>query len=130
MLHQVISHALRRFRPYTGQAAQRFRKHAWNTTAQTLLFDLEDGCRQKEMSRELLLRELPRMPRRKEVQVAVRINPFRTEEQTKHLLDLCAELGLVPTGSSDYHGPTHKTFARFGAYDTYGLGEPQVPSRP
>jgi len=67
------------------QAAQRFRKHAWNTTAHTLLFDLEDGCRQKEMSRELLMRELPRMPRRKEVQVAVRINPFRTEEYDKDL---------------------------------------------
>ena len=49
-----------------------FRKHAWNTTAHTLLFDLEDGCRQKEMSRELLKRELPGMPRKKEVQVAVR----------------------------------------------------------
>ena len=36
-----------------------------------------------------------------------------------------ARLSLVPTGSSDYHGPTHKTFARFGAYDTYGLGEPR-----
>src|SRR5688500_19103228 len=62
------------------QAAERFRKHGWNTTSHTLLFDLEDGCRQKEMSRELLRRELPRMPRRKQVQVAVRINPFRTEE--------------------------------------------------
>src|SRR5665213_888337 len=62
------------------QAAQRFRKHAWNTTAHTLLFDLEDGCRQKEMSRALLRRELPLLPRRREVQVAVRINPFRTEE--------------------------------------------------
>ncbi|HET6265559.1 MAG TPA: aldolase/citrate lyase family protein [Usitatibacter sp.] len=61
-------------------AAQRFRKHGWNTTAHTLLFDLEDGCRQKEMSRELLRRELPAMPRKKEVQVAVRINPFRTDE--------------------------------------------------
>ncbi len=61
-------------------AAQRFRKHAWLTNAHTLLFDLEDGCRQKEMSRELLRRELPKMPRKKEVQVAVRINPFRTEE--------------------------------------------------
>ena len=37
---------------------------------------------------------------------------------------------LVPTGSSDFHGPTHKTFSRFGAYDTYGLGEPQVPPKP
>ena len=67
------------------QAAQRFRKHAWNTTAHTLLFDLEDGCRQKEMSRELLRRELPRLPRRPSVQVAVRINPFRTDEYEKDL---------------------------------------------
>jgi len=56
--------------------------------------------------------------------------PTHTEEQTKHLLDLCRELNLVPTASSDYHGPTHKTFAKFGAYDTYGLGNPKVPPRP
>jgi 3',5'-nucleoside bisphosphate phosphatase len=56
--------------------------------------------------------------------------PTHTEQQTRHLLDLCAELGIVPTGSSDYHGPTNETFARFGAYETYGLGEPQVPPRP
>jgi predicted metal-dependent phosphoesterase TrpH len=56
--------------------------------------------------------------------------PGHSEEQTRHLLELCDELGLVSTASSDYHGPTHKTFAEFGAYDTYGLSEPQVPSRP
>jgi predicted metal-dependent phosphoesterase TrpH len=56
--------------------------------------------------------------------------PSHTEEQTRHLLQLCTELDLVPTASSDYHGPTHKTFAELGAYDTYGLGEPQVPPRP
>jgi len=56
--------------------------------------------------------------------------PSHSKEQTAHLLELCAELDLVPTASSDYHGPTHKTFARFGAYDTYGLGDPQVPARP
>ena len=56
--------------------------------------------------------------------------PTHSEAQTKHLLELCAELNLVPTASSDYHGPTHKTFASFGAYETYGLGEPQVPTRP
>jgi citrate lyase beta subunit len=67
------------------QAALRFRKHGWNTTAHTLLFDLEDGCRQKEMSRDLLRRELPKMPRKKELQIAVRINPFRTEEYDKDL---------------------------------------------
>lgn len=67
------------------QASQRFKKHAWGTTSHTLIFDLEDGCRQKEMSRELLRMELPNMPHRKEVQVAVRINPFRTEEYEKDL---------------------------------------------
>ena len=55
--------------------------------------------------------------------------PTHTKEQTAHLLDLCNELDLVPTASSDYHGPTHKTFSSFGAYDTYDLAEPQVPPR-
>jgi citrate lyase beta subunit len=67
------------------QAAQRFRKHAWTLHAHTLLFDLEDGCRQKEMSRELLRRELPQMPKRRGVQVAVRVNPFRTPEYEQDL---------------------------------------------
>jgi predicted metal-dependent phosphoesterase TrpH len=56
--------------------------------------------------------------------------PPHTKEQTAHLLALCEELDLVPTASSDYHGPTHKTFSKFGDYETYGLGEPQVPQRP
>lgn len=56
--------------------------------------------------------------------------PSHTKEQTEHLLKLCSELNLVPTASSDYHGPTHKTFSKFGDYDTYGLGEPQVPPKP
>ena len=56
--------------------------------------------------------------------------PPHTRAQTEHLLKLCEELDMVPTASSDYHGPTHKTFSKFGDYDTYGLGEPRVPSRP
>jgi predicted metal-dependent phosphoesterase TrpH len=56
--------------------------------------------------------------------------PTHSKEQTEHLLSLCNELNLIPTASSDYHGPTHKTFARFGAYDTYGLADPQVPPKP
>lgn len=56
--------------------------------------------------------------------------PSHTREETACCLKLCAERNIVPTGSSDFHGPTHKTFSRFGAYDTYGLGEPQVPRRP
>jgi predicted metal-dependent phosphoesterase TrpH len=56
--------------------------------------------------------------------------PSHTRKQTEHLLHLCRDRDLVPTGSSDYHGPSHKTFSRFGAYDTYGLGEPLVPPPP
>jgi 3',5'-nucleoside bisphosphate phosphatase len=56
--------------------------------------------------------------------------PPHTREQTAHCLELCEELDLAPTASSDFHGPTHKTFSRFLAYDTYGLGEPQVPPKP
>jgi hypothetical protein len=56
--------------------------------------------------------------------------PTHSEEQTRHLLELCDELDLIPTASSDYHGPTHKTFSSFGAYNTYGLAEPQVPPKP
>ncbi len=56
--------------------------------------------------------------------------PTHSREQTAHLLDLCNELNLIPTASSDYHGPTHKTFSKFGAYETYELAEPQVPAKP
>jgi len=65
-------------------ASRRMKKHAHGTTANTLLFDLEDGCRQKALSRELLRQELPAFPR-DDVQIAVRINPFRTEEYEKDL---------------------------------------------
>jgi 3',5'-nucleoside bisphosphate phosphatase len=56
--------------------------------------------------------------------------PDHSREQTEHLLGICSARGLTPTGSSDFHGPAHKTFSRFGAYQTYGLGEPRVPARP
>ncbi len=56
--------------------------------------------------------------------------PTHNKEQTAHLLELCEELDLIPTASSDYHGPTHKTFSEFGAYDTFGLADPQVPPKP
>ena len=56
--------------------------------------------------------------------------PTHSREQTAHLLELCDELDLIPTASSDFHGPTHRTFAKFGAYDTFGVGEPRVPERP
>lgn len=62
------------------QASQRMKKHAHNTNAHTLIFDLEDGCRQKEMSRELLRTELPILKDKHNVSIALRINSFRTDE--------------------------------------------------
>ncbi|CAN5467945.1 PHP domain-containing protein [soil metagenome] len=56
--------------------------------------------------------------------------PSHTEEQTRFLVELCGDRGLAQTASSDFHGPDHKMFARFGAYETFGLGEPEVPARP
>jgi len=63
------------------QAAARMRKHAHNTQAHTLIFDLEDGCRQKEMSRDLLRQELPLLRKvNQKVTIAIRANSFRTDE--------------------------------------------------
>jgi hypothetical protein len=43
-----------------------------------------------------------------------------TREQIELLDDRCAELGLLATGSSDYHGPDHKLFSSFRAHETHG----------
>lgn len=43
-----------------------------------------------------------------------------TREQAELLADRCAELGLLTTGSSDFHGPAHRLFSRFRAFSTYG----------
>ena len=56
--------------------------------------------------------------------------PPHTKAETEHCIALCDEFSLVATASSDFHGPNHKSFARWGAYNTYGLGEPQVPAPP
>lgn len=56
--------------------------------------------------------------------------PPHTRAETEHCLALCDEFDLVPTASSDFHGPNHKSFPRWGAYQTYGLGEPVVPPKP
>jgi adenylyl-sulfate kinase len=42
-----------------------------------------------------------------------------TREQTLLLADRCEQLGLLATGSSDYHGPAHRLFSRFRAFDTH-----------
>jgi predicted metal-dependent phosphoesterase TrpH len=43
-----------------------------------------------------------------------------TSPQTEWLADLAEELGILTTGSADFHGPDHKLFARFGAFETGG----------
>jgi hypothetical protein len=46
-------------------------------------------------------------------------------EQTALLAERCAQLGLLSTGSSDFHGPDHPLMSRFRAFKTYGL-EPHL----
>jgi 3',5'-nucleoside bisphosphate phosphatase len=46
--------------------------------------------------------------------------PSHTERQTHLLGDRCAELGLLATGSSDFHGPGHRLFSRFRAFELHG----------
>lgn len=43
-----------------------------------------------------------------------------TEQQTHLLNDRCRELGLLQTGSADFHGPAHKQFNAFRAFRLYG----------
>ncbi|MEX1199929.1 MAG: aldolase/citrate lyase family protein [Methylophaga sp.] len=74
-------------------AAARIKKHAYQTNAHTLIFDLEDGCRQKEMSRKLLRQELPGLRKHnKQVTIAIRVNPFRTPEY-EHDMQLVRDMG-------------------------------------
>jgi predicted metal-dependent phosphoesterase TrpH len=42
------------------------------------------------------------------------------QTQTHYLADLADELGLITTGSADFHGPGHKLFSKFRAFDLYG----------
>ena len=55
--------------------------------------------------------------------------PAHDRAQTKFLVELCAERGLAATASSDFHGPHHKMFDRFGSYPTYDLGTPELPPK-
>ena len=43
-----------------------------------------------------------------------------TEEQTRLLASRCGELGLLTTGSADFHGPGHKLISRFRAFELHG----------
>lgn len=55
--------------------------------------------------------------------------PAHDRTQTEFLLGVCSHRGLAATGSSDFHGPGHKMFDRFGSYPTYDLGLPEVPEK-
>jgi hypothetical protein len=48
-----------------------------------------------------------------------------TRENTELLASRCAELGLLTTGSADFHGPENRQFSQFMAFDTYGI-EPNL----
>ena len=48
-----------------------------------------------------------------------------TREQTELLVQRCGERGLLTTGSSDFHGPSHRLFSRFRAFELHGL-EPNL----
>lgn len=56
--------------------------------------------------------------------------PAHDREQTRFLLEVCRDRGLAATASSDFHGPNHKMFDRFGSYSTYDLGSPELPRKP
>ena len=48
-----------------------------------------------------------------------------TPEQVEVLADRCDELDLLMTGSSDFHGPGHREFSRFRAFELFGR-EPRL----
>jgi adenylyl-sulfate kinase len=51
--------------------------------------------------------------------------PSHSREQTELLARRTEELGLLSTGSSDYHGPDHRLFSSFRAFDLHGC-EPNL----
>jgi predicted metal-dependent phosphoesterase TrpH len=51
--------------------------------------------------------------------------PSHDNEQTKMLVRRCQQLGMLRTGSADFHGPSHGIFNSFGAFELYGL-EPEL----
>jgi predicted metal-dependent phosphoesterase TrpH len=48
-----------------------------------------------------------------------------TRENTELIAARCAELGMLTTGSADFHGPENRQFSQFMAFDTYGI-EPNL----
>jgi 3',5'-nucleoside bisphosphate phosphatase len=48
-----------------------------------------------------------------------------TRENTELIASRCAELGLLTTGSADFHGPENRQFSQFMAFDLYDI-EPNL----
>jgi predicted metal-dependent phosphoesterase TrpH len=48
-----------------------------------------------------------------------------TRENTQLIAARCAQLGLLTTGSADFHGPENRQFSQFMAFDTFGI-EPNL----
>ncbi|MDX8152510.1 PHP domain-containing protein [Patulibacter brassicae] len=47
--------------------------------------------------------------------------PSFDEAQTRFLVGEAERLGLLSTGSADFHGPEHPVFSRFRSFETYDL---------
>ena len=76
-----------------SEARERLLKYARQSEAHTLIFDLEDGCRQKSLSRQFLAMSLPDVRAAIPGRVAVRINPVTSPE---HSLDLSLLKEIAP----------------------------------
>jgi predicted metal-dependent phosphoesterase TrpH len=48
-----------------------------------------------------------------------------TRENTELITARCDQLGLLTTGSADFHGPENRQFSQFMAFDTFGI-EPSL----
>jgi 3',5'-nucleoside bisphosphate phosphatase len=51
--------------------------------------------------------------------------PSHDAGQAALIAERCAALGLLTTGSADFHGPAHPIFSRFRAFELHGL-EPRL----
>lgn len=75
-----------------SEARERLLKYARQSEAHTLIFDLEDGCRQKALSRQFLATSLPDIRSAIPGRVALRINAVSSPEHTLDLA-LLREIG-------------------------------------
>lgn len=68
-----------------AEAGERLTRYAFESEAHSVIFDLEDGCRQKAASRQFLAETLPRVRAAIPGRVAIRINAMGTAENSLDL---------------------------------------------